>query len=201
MGDLMYAGVSGCGTAVQLLPWESDGKKEWFDGSGKGKTTGMMAMPTAGHITSSFGMRRHPLLGYTRMHKGLDIGAPYGAPIYAATDGTVVLAGRNAGYGNFVKIQHAGGFATGYGHMSRILVRNGQHVRRGQQIGAIGSTGLSTGPHLHYELYKNGQAVNPRSVSFSVESRLTGGALGAFKSRLSNLLAVPVGHGAQRDED
>ncbi len=201
MGDLMYAGVSGCGTAVQLLPWESDGKKEWFDGSGKGQTTGMMAMPTAGHITSSFGMRRHPLLGYTRMHKGLDIGAPYGAPIYAATDGTVVLAGRNAGYGNFVKIQHAGGFATGYGHMSRILVRNGQHVRRGQQIGAIGSTGLSTGPHLHYELYKNGQAVNPRSVSFSVESRLTGGALGAFKAKLSNLLAVPIGHGAQHDED
>lgn len=201
MGDLMYAGVSGCGTPVQLLPWESDGKKEWFDGSGKGQTTGMMAMPTAGHITSTFGMRRHPLLGYTRMHKGLDIGAPYGSPIYAATDGVVVMAGRNAGYGNFVKLNHAGGYATGYGHMSRILVRNGQRVRKGQQIGAIGSTGLSTGPHLHYELYKNGVAVNPRSVAFSVERRLTGGDLGAFKAKLGNLMAVPVGHGLQRDED
>ncbi|MBC9034400.1 M23 family metallopeptidase [Sphingomonas sp. JC676] len=201
MGSLMYAGVTGCGNSVQLVPWGDEGKTEWFDGAGRGNKTGMMGMPAAGHFSSGFGMRMHPILGYTRMHRGVDIAAPWGSPVYAAIDGVVQVAGRSAGYGNFIKLGHDGGYGTGYGHLSRILVRPGQHVRKGQQIGAIGNTGLSTGPHLHYELYKNGVAVNPRSVSFSVENRLTGGALGAFKAKLSTLLAVPIGHGAQRDED
>jgi murein DD-endopeptidase MepM/ murein hydrolase activator NlpD len=201
MGQLMYAGVTGCGTAVQLLPWESDGKTSWFDGSGRGNSSGAMAMPINGRFSSAFGMRRHPILGYTRMHKGIDIAAPWGSPVFAAADGTVQFAGGASGYGNLVRLTHGNGFGTGYGHLSRILVRPGQHVRKGQQIAASGNSGLSTGPHLHYELYKNGVPVNPRSVSFSVESRLTGNALGAFKAKLSNVLAVPVGHGAKRDED
>lgn len=201
LGNLLYAGVSGCDEKVQMMPWESDGKIEWFDGLGKGSKTGMMTMPTNGRFSSAFGMRRHPILGYTRMHRGVDIAAPYGTAVYAATDGVVQFAGRSSGYGNFIKINHGGAFGTGYGHLSRILVRGGQSVRKGQVIGAVGNTGLSTGPHLHYELYKNGVAVNPRSVSFTSMRQLTGNDLGAFRSKLSQLLAVPVGRGAQKDED
>ncbi len=113
----------------------------------------------------------------------------------AATDGVVVFAGRNGGYGNFVKLSHAGGYATGYGHMSRIAVAYGTRVRKGQVIGFIGSTGISTGPHLHYELYRNGAAINPASVSFSVQTALSPGDMSALKARLGRLMAVPVGRG------
>lgn len=201
LGALMYAGLSGCAKKVQLLPWANNGKTEWFDGSGRGNSTGMMAMPAPGRFSSSFGMRRHPILGYVRMHRGVDIAAPWGSPVFAASDGTVQIAGRSSGYGNLIKLNHGNGYGTGYGHLSRILVRPGQHVRKGQQIGAVGNTGLSTGPHLHYEMYKNGVAVNPRSVSFNSMRQLSGQDLGAFKAKLSQLLAVPVGHGAQTDED
>jgi len=201
LGNLIYAGVSGCSNSVQLMPWESNGKTEWFDSAGKGNKTGMMAMPAAGRISSNFGMRRHPLLGFTRMHRGIDIAAPHGAPVYAASDGVVQIAGRRSGYGNFIKIGHGGAYATGYGHLSRILVRSGQRVRKGQLIGKVGTTGLSTGPHLHYELYKNGTAVNPRSVSFTTIRQLTGGDLGEFKAKLRELMRVPVGQGAAKDAD
>lgn len=200
LGNLLYAGVSGCSNKVQLLPWEQDGKTEWFDSAGRGNKTGMMAMPAAGRFSSAFGMRRHPILGYSRMHRGVDIAAPWGAPVYAATDGVVQFAGRSSGYGNFIKLNHGSGYGTGYGHLSKILVRAGQRVRKGQRIGSVGSTGLSTGPHLHYELYKNGTAVNPRSVSFTTMRQLTGSELGAFRARLRQLLAVPVGHGLAKAE-
>jgi murein DD-endopeptidase MepM/ murein hydrolase activator NlpD len=113
----------------------------------------------------------------------------------------VQVAGRSSGYGNLVKINHGGGFGTGYGHLSRIFVRPGQQVRKGQQIGAVGNTGLSTGPHLHYELYRDGVAVNPRSVAFASVKQLSGGDLGAFRAQLGRLLSVPVGHGAVKDAE
>jgi len=127
------------------------------------------------------------------MHKGLDIAAPYGAPIYAVLDGRVASAGRNAGYGNFVKLGHAGGLASGYGHMSRIAVRPGMQVRQGQVIGYIGSTGLSTGPHLHWEMWRNGQSINPRSLSFTQVARLSGEDLRAFRRQVATLMAVHPG--------
>ncbi len=201
LGKLMYAGLSGCGNKVQLLPWELNGKTTWLDGSGRGSSVGAMGMPANGRFSSGFGMRRHPILGYVRMHKGVDIAAPWGSPVYAASDGVIQFAGRSAGYGNFIKVSHGNGYGTGYGHLSRILVRSGQHVRRGQQIGAVGNTGLSTGPHLHYELYRGGVAVNPRSVSFTTTQQLTGGDLNAFKAQLGRLLSVPVGHGAVKDAE
>jgi murein DD-endopeptidase MepM/ murein hydrolase activator NlpD len=201
LGSLMYAGLSGCSKKVQLLPWQTGGKTEWLDGLGRGTSTGTMAMPAPGRFSSSFGMRRHPILGYVRMHRGVDIAAPWGAPVFAASDGTVQIAGRSAGYGNFIKLSHGNGYGTGYGHLSRILVRSGERVRKGQQIGRVGSTGMSTGPHLHYEMYKNGAAVNPRSVSFNSMRQLSGQDLGAFKAKLNQLLAVPIGHGVQKDED
>lgn len=201
LGSLMYAGVNGCANQVRLAPFEQGGKTTWFDGAGKGSSTGAMAMPANGRFSSAFGMRRHPILGYVRMHKGVDIAAPWGSPVFAASDGVVQFAGRASGYGSLIRISHGGAYGTGYAHLSRIYVRNGERVRRGQRIGAVGNEGLSTGPHLHYELYKNGVAVNPRSVSFTSTQELTGGDLGEFKAQLGRLLAVPVGHGAVKDAD
>jgi len=193
LGNLLYAGLNGGSGKLQLVRWEEEGRVTWYDGAGKGERKGQMAMPADGRVSSGFGLRRHPVLQFTRMHKGLDIAAPHGTPIRAANDGTIAFAGRNGGYGNFVRINHSGGMGTGYGHMSRIAVRSGQRVTRGQVIGYVGSTGISTGPHLHYELYRNGVAINPRSVSFSVVQQLDGNDLRAFKTKLARLLAVPVG--------
>jgi len=192
LGNLVYAGLDGA-QKLQLVRWDEDGKTQWYDARGVGgETRGAAAMPVAGRLTSGFGARRHPILGYLRMHKGLDIAAPYGTPIHAAMDGVVAMAGRSGGYGNFVKLSHAGGLATGYGHMSRIAVRGGTRVVRGQLIGYVGSTGMSTGPHLHYELWKNGVAINPAGMSFATVQRLTGSALSSFRSRLAKLMAVPA---------
>jgi murein DD-endopeptidase MepM/ murein hydrolase activator NlpD len=201
LGELQYAGLNGSDGKLQLVRWEEDGRTTWYDGRGMGERKGQMAMPAAGRISSTFGLRRHPVLGFARMHKGLDIAAAYGSPIRAANDGVVAFAGRNGGYGNFVRLNHSGGMGSGYGHMSRIAVSNGQRVARGQVIGYVGSTGISTGPHLHYELYRNGVAINPRSVSFSVVEQLGGGDLRAFKAKLAQLLAVPVGGSRKKPAD
>lgn len=193
-GKLLYAGlVRGGKPRLSMLEWNVDGRAQWFEASGVGEQRGGMARPTNGRVTSTFGMRRHPILGYRRMHSGMDFGGGYGAPIYAVSDGTVTIAGRHGGYGNFVKLSHGNGLGTGYGHMSRIAVRPGQRVSRGQVIGYIGSTGLSTGPHLHYELYRNGRAVNPSSVTFVTRALLEGKALADFRARIRTLTAVAPG--------
>ena len=197
LGQLLYAGLDQGKKRIQLVRWGDAGKDgkggQWFEASGVGERRGVMQMPVAGRMTSTYGMRFHPIAHMMRMHKGIDIGAAYGTPIRAAMDGVVALAGRAGGYGNFVKLAHSSGLATGYGHMSRIAVRPGTRVARGQIIGYVGSTGLSTGPHLHYEVWKNGVAINPRSISFTEVAQLSGSALRAFKARLANLLAVKPG--------
>lgn len=195
VGDLLYAGFRrASGKSVDMLKWTSDGRTEWFEASGVGEKRGVLGAPVdGGRMTSSFGMRRHPILGYTRMHAGIDFAARYGSPIYAVTDGVVAFAGRHGGHGNYVRIQHGGGLATGYAHMSRIAAVPGQRVRRGQVIGYVGSSGLSTGPHLHYELYRGGQVVNPLSVKFTTTSQLSGRDLAAFRARLAQLKGLQVG--------
>ncbi|MBY0582363.1 MAG: M23 family metallopeptidase [Sphingomonas sp.] len=193
MGQLLFVGLDHGARKVQLVRWGADGRSDWFDAKGTGERKGVMSMPVTGHVTSGYGMRFHPILNFMRMHKGLDIGAPYGTPIHAAMDGIVSFAGRSAGYGNFVKLTHGGGLASGYGHMSRIAVASGTRVAQGQIIGYVGSTGMSTGPHLHYELWKNGAAINPRSISFSSVQQLSGAALKSFKARVNSLLAVKPG--------
>jgi murein DD-endopeptidase MepM/ murein hydrolase activator NlpD len=117
--------------------------------------------PVNGPITSPFGYRQDPVLGGYRLHAGVDIAASQGTPIKAAGDGVVKMAGWNGGYGNFTLIDHGGGLATGYGHQSRIAVSIGQHVSTGEVIGYVGSTGASTGPHLHWEVRVNGSPVDP----------------------------------------
>ena len=194
VGDLLYAGIDRGGKPkAQMLKWTSGGRTNWFEASGVGQSSGKLVRPTRGRRTSGYGMRRHPILRYKRMHSGIDFGGGYGAPIYAVTDGRVTFAGRKGGYGKFVKIKHSGGLASGYAHMSRIAVSNGRRVRKGQIIGYIGSTGLSTGPHLHYELYRNGRTINPNSVKFVQRSELGGRELRRFKAELRRLKRVEPG--------
>jgi murein DD-endopeptidase MepM/ murein hydrolase activator NlpD len=193
VGDLLFAGLEHDGRPkAQLLRWGSDGL--FFEASGMGaQRTGLIMPVFGGRITSGFGARRHPVLGYTRMHAGVDFGAAYGSPIYAVGDARVIYSGWHGGHGNYVKLDHGGGYATGYGHMSRIAVPSGATVRAGQVIGYVGSTGLSTGPHLHYELYQNGQTVNPLSVKFTVSNQVDSKQLEAFKARMAQLKAVNPG--------
>ncbi len=194
VGELIYAGIDRGGKPkAQMLKWNSGGRTNWFEASGVGQSRGELVRPTRGRTTSGYGMRRHPILRYKRMHSGLDFGGGYGAPIYAVTDGKVTYAGRKGGFGKFVKLKHSGGLASGYAHMSRIAVSNGRRVRKGQIIGYIGSTGLSTGPHLHYELYRNGRTINPRSVKFVERSELGGRELRRFKDELRRLKRVEPG--------
>jgi murein DD-endopeptidase MepM/ murein hydrolase activator NlpD len=193
-GQLLYAGLDrASGQDLQLLQWTEGGRTQWFEASGVGRQSGVLTRPVSGMVSSNFGMRRHPILGYSRMHRGMDFRAGYGTPILAATDGRVIGAGWAGGYGQQVKIAHAGGLMTSYSHMSRIAARPGSMVRQGQVIGYVGSTGLSTGPHLHYELYKDGVPINPMSLKFVMRSQLAGDDLAAFRSKLRSLLSVPVG--------
>jgi len=197
-GDLLYASVSGGAEPVRLVRFDGadggadGGQAGWFDPDGQAEERGAMGLPVAGRITSGFGWRTHPLLGFLRLHKGLDIAAPRGAPVYATIDGAVQFAGWSGGYGNFIKIGHGGGVQTGYGHLSRIAVAPGQRVERGQVIGYVGSTGLSTGPHLHWEVWRGGTAVNPASISYDRVSRLSGDRLARLKARVAQLTAVRV---------
>ncbi|SDE92487.1 Murein DD-endopeptidase MepM and murein hydrolase activator NlpD, contain LysM domain [Sphingomonas carotinifaciens] len=194
LGQLLFAGLDRGGKSIQLVRFEGErGRADWFDAKGQTERRGFMGMPVAGRITSSYGRRMHPLLGFMRMHKGLDIGAPYGAPIYAVLDGVVQFAGRSGGYGNLVKLRHAGGVASAYGHMSRFAVRSGTRVRQGQVIGYVGSTGISTGPHVHWEVWKNGQVVNPKSITFANVAQLSGERLRAFRQQVATLRAVKPG--------
>jgi murein DD-endopeptidase MepM/ murein hydrolase activator NlpD len=189
-GGLMFAGLQQGKKELRLLKWTLGGKEQFFDAAGVGETRGSMRAPVQGHLTSSFGMRFHPVLGYSRMHKGIDYGAPMGSPIIAATDGTVNFAGWHGGHGNYVQIRQSANFGTGYAHMSRIAVKPGQHVHAGQIIGYVGSTGLSTGPHLHFEVFVNNVAVNPTGVKFLQAATLTGAELGRFKATLSRLMSI-----------
>jgi murein DD-endopeptidase MepM/ murein hydrolase activator NlpD len=191
-GKLLYAALIRDGKPrKQMLRWGSEGR--FYEASGVGEQRSGLLQPVPGRITSGYGSRRHPILGYRRMHAGIDFKASYGTPIYAVSDGTVTYAGRHGGHGNYVKLSHGGGLGTGYAHMSRIAVANGSRVRRGQVIGYVGSTGLSTGPHLHYEMYRNGATVNPSGVNFVMRAQLSGSELANFRGRLAELQKVEPG--------
>ena len=192
-GRLLYAGITHEGKQFRLLRWTLDGREQWFDAAGVGEQREGFSMPVSGaRMTSNFGMRFHPILGFSRMHQGVDLAAPYGTPIVAASDGVVRFAGWHGGHGNFVQIAHAGGMGTGYGHMSRYIVRPGQNVRQGQLIGYVGSTGLSTGPHCHFEVYRGGQPINPTTARFAMTSQIAGEALKRFRATLARLTTLPL---------
>jgi murein DD-endopeptidase MepM/ murein hydrolase activator NlpD len=129
--------------------------------SGTASGSGQLLWPAAGPVTSGFGYRTHPIFGDRRLHTGIDIGAPYGAPVFASDSGVVVFAGVMSGYGNAVVVDHGGGLATTYNHLSSFSVGNGSSVGRGQNIAAVGCTGYCTGTHLHFEVRVNGNPVDP----------------------------------------
>lgn len=206
LGDILFAGLNHGRRKVQLVKWTgnggSDDRSQWYDANGQTERRGFVGMPVAGgRISSNFGMRMHPILGILRMHKGIDIAARYGSPVYAVMDGKVDWAGRKGGYGNYVRIDGSGNVGAGYGHLSRIAVRSGQHVERGQVIAYSGNSGLSTGPHLHFEVYRGDRAVNPRGFSFSSVATLSGKALRAFKARVAELMAVRPGGAIAHEAD
>lgn len=164
------------------------GEDFFYNREGESVVKALLRTPlNMSRISSRFGHRRHPVLKFTRLHAGVDFAAPSGTPILAAGAGRVVEAGRNGGYGRWVKISHDGGLATGYAHMSRIApgVRRSARVRQGQVIGFVGSTGLSTGPHLHFELHRHGRPVDPLSVArTAIRTRLGGKDLERFKAHV-----------------
>jgi hypothetical protein len=188
-GKLIYAGVDRAQYEdVRLLRWNGG----WFGGAaGQQSSNGLMA-PVAGRITSGFGGRTHPILGFTRFHAGIDFGARWGSPIVAAADGQVIGAGWSGGYGRQVRVIHGGGIMTSYSHMSAIVAEPGTEVRQGQVIGYVGSSGLSTGPHLHFEVRVNGRAINPLTAQLVSRPVVDNAQLAAFKARLKALMAIPM---------
>lgn len=185
-GDVRYAALTLQGKKREIFKFkDSFGTVAWFDAKGNSVKKSLLRTPiNAARITSGFGMRRHPILGYSKMHQGTDFGASTGTPIMAAGDGIVKFKGWSGGYGNFVMIQHNGTYATAYGHMSRFAnIRQGGRVKQGQVIGYVGTTGRSTGPHLHYEVRQNGRQVNPAAKQFNLANALTGAQLTAFNGR------------------
>jgi murein DD-endopeptidase MepM/ murein hydrolase activator NlpD len=161
----------------------------YFDKNGHSMRKQLLKAPVKyANVTSGFGKRRHPILGYTRSHNGVDYGVARGTPIWSVGDGRVVRAGRNGGYGNFISIRHANGWVSQYAHLHKIHVRVGQRVLQKEIIGLVGSTGMSTGPHLHYELKKDGRFMNPQKQKFAKGKSLKGEALEKFKKNIPEFL-------------
>lgn len=193
-GDVIFASIArGANPLAELVRWGRDAPLQAI---GRGDDGRGRAWPVNGRFTSRYGMRFHPVLQYARWHSGIDIGAPAGTPIYSVSDGVVAFAGRRGGYGNYVRIEHAGGLATGYAHLSRIAVAPGTPLRAGQLLGTVGSTGLSTGPHLHYEVYRGARSLDPASAQgllASAGGRAPDGKLDAGIAALRALLpSIPA---------
>jgi len=196
-GEIVYAAITIGDQARRYYRFRApdDGTVDYYDETGKSSKKFLMRKPMAiGRFRSGFGSRRHPILGRTRMHTGVDWSAPRGTPVVASGDGTVTYRKWKGGYGNHVEIRHRNGYVTTYSHLSAFArgVSAGDRVKQGQVIGYIGSTGLSTGPHLHYEVMVNGRYVDPMKIKLPRGRVLEGEALAAFekdRARLDALLA------------
>lgn len=190
-GEIGVAEMTVRGTTRRYYRFEDkNGFIDYYDAKGRSIRKALLRTPVDGaRISSGFGKRRHPVLGYTKMHKGLDFAAPSGTPIYAAGDGVVEAAGWNGGYGRYVRIRHNGTYKTAYAHMRKIdsRIKAGRKVRQRQVIGYVGTSGRSTGPHLHYEVHKNGRQVNPRGVKLPTGKVLTGQELARFVKKRDSL--------------
>lgn len=199
---LLYAELKN----VVFYRFQPAGSREvqYFDASGKNIRQAAMAAPLRSgyRISSSYGYRRHPIAGYRKMHQGTDMAAPSGTPVVAPADGVVVEARRWGGYGNWLRIRHANGLETGYGHLSRYGsgIRAGQRVRQGQVVAYVGSTGASTGPHLHYEMWRSGQRINPSSVRVDQGVILTGADLTAFRAEKARIDRIRAAGGERRPQ-
>jgi murein DD-endopeptidase MepM/ murein hydrolase activator NlpD len=186
--DILFAALVLSGKRLPLYRYEdADGSIDYFNARGESVRKALLRTPIDGaRLSSSFGMRKHPILGYTRMHKGIDFAAPQGTPIYAAGSGIVDEAGQKNGYGNYIRIRHNQDIQTAYAHMSRFGqgMRKGARVSQGDVIGYVGSTGQSSAPHLHYEIVKNGAQVNPLSVALPSGRNLGGKDMARFRQHV-----------------
>ncbi|MDX2095130.1 MAG: M23 family metallopeptidase [Alphaproteobacteria bacterium] len=188
---IRYAALTLRGKKHEIFRFkDSFGDAAWFDGKGRSIKKSLLRTPVdAVHITSGFGLRTHPIMGYTKMHRGVDFGAPTGTPIMAAGDGVVTFKGWKSGYGNFVTLKHNEKYETAYGHISRFsAIKVGSRVKQGQVIAYVGMTGMATGPHLHYEVHEAGNQVNPVAKQFNMAAGLSGKSLAAFKTAKQSAL-------------
>jgi murein DD-endopeptidase MepM/ murein hydrolase activator NlpD len=195
--DVLFAALTVGGESKKFYRFQSpdDGLVDYYDDAGKSAKKFLVRKPLVeGIMRSSFGIRRHPILGYTKMHTGVDWAAPTGTPIYAAGNGVVEKVGWESGYGKFVLIRHNNGYESAYGHMSAYArsTEEGKRVRQGQVIGFVGSTGLSTGSHVHYEIRVNGRFVDPMRIKLPRGRELQGPMLASFeqeRERLDGIMA------------
>ena len=195
--DVLFAALTVGGETKKFYRFQSpdDGLVDYYDDGGKSAKKFLVRKPVmAGIMRSGFGLRRHPILGYTKMHTGVDWTSPSGTPIYASGNGTVEKEGWESGYGKYIRIRHTNGYETAYGHMSAFArgIEEGKRVRQGQVIGFVGSTGLSTGSHLHYEILVNGRFVDPMRIKLPRGRVLEGAMLATFeqeRERLDNIMA------------
>ena len=184
-GAISYAMMTLDGKQIPMYSFQADPSEpaEYFDAKGQSARGLLMKTPVDGaRISSGFGSRFHPILGYTRMHKGVDFAVPTGTPVMSAGAGTISFMGRSSGYGNLVRISHGNGYSTNYGHLSRFApgLRRGARVRQGQIFGYSGMSGMATGPHLHYEIMVNNAQVNPLQVKIAQGRQLVGRLLTKF---------------------
>lgn len=190
-GNLLFANLVLRGNDNPIYFFKSaDGNTGFYTPDGSSLRKALLKTPIPGaRMSSGFGMRRHPILGYSKMHRGIDFAAGTGTPIYAAGDGKVAYAGRRGGYGNYVQLKHNSTYSTAYAHMSRFArgIRSGKWVKQGTIIGYVGTTGRSTGPHLHYEIMKYGKQINPKNVKFSSGPKLAGNDLTRFKKKVDQI--------------
>ena len=194
-GQVLFSSLSTNGRTRSYYRFtDEDGITDYYDETGASSKKPLMKTPINGaRMSSGFGMRRHPILGYTKMHGGTDFAAPTGTPILAAGDGTIQVAGRNGGYGNYIKIKHKAGLETAYAHLSRFAkgMKPGKRVSQGDVIGYVGSTGRSTGPHLHYEVHIDGKKKNPLTVKVAGSGRkLEGAELAQFEAERKRIDAM-----------
>jgi murein DD-endopeptidase MepM/ murein hydrolase activator NlpD len=194
-GAISYAMMTLDGKQIPMYRFQADPNEppEYFDQKGESAKGMLMKTPVDGaRISSGFGSRFHPILGYTRMHKGVDFAVPTGTPVMAAGAGTIKFMGRASGYGNFVKINHGNGYSTDYGHLSRFApgMRVGARVRQGQVFAYSGMTGMATGPHLHYEILVNNVQVNPLTVKMAQGRMLLGKLLRIFQEKRQEIDAM-----------
>ncbi len=194
--DVLFASLTVGGEVKRFYRYQSpdDGVVDYYDETGKSAKKFLVRKPVAsGIMRSPFGVRHHPILGYTKMHTGVDWAAPTGTPIYASGNGTVEKVGWESGYGKFILLRHANGYESAYGHMTAFArgIDEGKKVRQGQVIGFVGSTGLSTGAHVHYEIRINGRFVDPMRIKLPRGRVLEGPVLASFereRERLDNLM-------------
>ncbi len=184
-GSVLYSSLTLKGRTIEIYEHKVNGNVEYFDGKGNSVKKSLLRTPVNGaRISSGFGFRKHPILGYSKLHKGIDFAAPSGTPIFAAGNGTIIFMGRHGGYGNFVKIKHNSEYETQYGHASAFAKKFhvGSKVKQGDVVAYVGSTGRSTGPHLHFEILYRGNAINPASVKSVSGIKLAGAELVKFNA-------------------